>query len=659
MCGIAGFVTRTQWDDPRGIANRMADAIAHRGPDNSGVWTDKSAGVALTHRRLAILDLTAAGAQPMVSSSGRYVIVFNGEMYNFEEIRTELEKVGAAPDWRGSSDTEVLLAAIAAWGLETALTKSVGMFAFALWDRENHTLSLARDRLGEKPLYYGWVNGSFVFGSELKALCAYPGWQGDVNRDALTLLLRHGVISTPHCIYRSIYKLPPGTWLTLAEREATTCRMPLPAVYWSARKAAEAGQRNLFQGGAEEAADELERLLLHAVRGQMVADVPLGAFLSGGVDSTTVVTMMQVQSPRPVKTFTIGFKELGYNEAEYAHRLAQRLGTEHTELYLSSQDALDLIPYLPSIYDEPFADWSQIPMYLVSRMAREHVTVCLSGDGGDELFGGYNRYLWVRNLWRTLGWMAPSVRAALAGVLTTLSPTTWDVIFEALGRLLPAQWHHATPGDKLHKAAEILARRSPEEIYLGLVSHWKDPEHVVRHSHEPTTVLMDQHDRPNLPDFEHQMMYLDQMTYLPDDILTKVDRAAMAVSLETRVPFLDHRIVEFAWSLPLSMKIRHGQGKWLLRQVLYKHVPKVMVERPKMGFGEPIDQWLRGPLKGWAEELLDEARLEREGYFDPRPIRKKWAEHLDGGRNWSYYLWNVLMFQAWVDGIAVSTRNGD
>ena len=649
MCGIAGFLTRNESEDARATACRMANAIAHRGPDGSGVWTDRAVGVALAHRRLAILDLTASGDQPMVSHDGRYVIVFNGEIYNFDEIRTELEKSGASPAWKGTSDTEVLLAAIVAWGLEGALTKSVGMFAFALWDRETRTLSLARDRLGEKPLYYGWVNGSFLFASELKAMAAYPGWQGEVNRDALTLLLRHSVISAPHCIYRGIYKLPPGTWLAVSERAVAAHDMPSPLVYWSARAVAEAGQRSLFKGSVEAAEDELQRLLSQAVRGQMVADVPLGAFLSGGVDSSSVVAMMQLQSSRPVRTFTIGFKEVGYNEAEHAHRVAQHLGTEHTELYLSSQDALDLIPHLPAIYDEPFADWSQIPTCLVARMAREHVTVCLSGDGGDELFGGYNRYLWVRNLWRTLGWMAPPVRAALAGVITTLSPTSWDVLFGALGRLLPAKWHHATPGDKLHKAAEILAKRSPEDIYLSLVSQWRSPGRVVPNSHEPSSALTDRHDWPSMPDFEHQMMYLDQVSYLPDDILTKVDRAAMAVSLETRVPFLDHRLIEFAWSIPLSMKIRHGQGKWLLRQVLYKHVPKRMLERPKMGFGVPIDQWLRGPLRSWAADLLDSSRVRREGYFDPGPIQQKWVEHQSGSRNWSAQLWSLLMFESWLE----------
>ena len=659
MCGIAGFLTRVRIGDPVATVTRMADAIVHRGPDDGGAWVDEASGVALAHRRLAILDLTPAAAQPMVSACRRYVMAFNGEVYNFEGIRSELEQAGVAPVWRGHSDTEVMLAAIAIWGLDAALKKFVGMFAFALWDRENRTLTLVRDRLGEKPLYYGWVGESFLFGSELKALRAHPSCPSEINRDALTLLLRHNAIPAPYSIYQGIYKLLPGTWLSLTERDVTTRVLPSPVVYWSARLVAEAGQRNLFQGGDAAAIAELECLLSQAVGGQMVADVPLGAFLSGGIDSTTVVALMQAQSSRPVKTFTIGFNEAGYDEAKHAFGVSRHLGTEHTQLYATPRDAMDVIPYLSAIYDEPFADWSQIPTLLISRLARQHVTVCLSGDGGDELFGGYNRHFWVRNLWRKMGWMPRPLRAALAGALTTLPPTAWNAAFQRLGRLLPAWLRYATPGDKLHKAAEILAERSPEDIYLGLISHWKTPAQLVLGSHEPITLLTDPGHRPDLPNFEHHMMYLDQMTYLSDDILTKVDRAAMAVSLETRVPLLDHRVVEFAWSLPLSMKIRHDQGKWLLRQALYKHVPKELIERPKMGFGVPIDHWLRGPLKSWAAALIEPGRLARDGFFDPAPIQRKWAEHQSGSRNWSYHLWSVLMFQSWVDGITHSKHNGE
>ena len=643
MCGFAGVYARRPSEDSLRL---MGLAIAHRGPDDSGIWIDPEAAMGLVHRRLSIIDLSPAGHQPMVSACGRYVIAFNGEIYNHSELRQALEH----PSWRGHSDTETLLVAIAAWGTEAALKQCVGMFAFALWDRESRTLTLARDRLGEKPLYYGWQGETFLFGSELKALKAHPTFCAEIDRDALTLFLRHNAIPAPYSIYQGIHKLPPGTFLQFQAGQKDV----RPVAYWSARAVAEAGQRNLFRGSDAEAVTELERLLSQAVNGQMMADVPLGAFLSGGIDSTTIVALMQAQSTRPVKTFTIGFNEAGYNEAEHAHAVARHLGTEHTELYVTPQDAMDVIPSLSAIYDEPFADSSQIPTCLVARLARSHVTVSLSGDGGDELFGGYNRYFWARSLWRKLNWMPRPLRAALAGVLTTLPPTSWNTIFHKLEQWLPAQLRYANPGDKLHKAAEILAVRSSEEIYLGLVSHWKNPEQLVPDGHEPPTLLTDPAYRSGLPDFEHRMMYLDTVTYLPDDILTKVDRAAMSVSLETRVPLLDHRVVEFAWTLPLTMKIRHGQGKWLLRQVLYRHVPQAMMERPKMGFGVPIDYWLRGPLKAWAAALIEPARLMREGFFDPLPIQRKWEEHQSGSRNWSYYLWDVLMFQTWLEDAARS-----
>jgi asparagine synthase (glutamine-hydrolysing) len=591
----------------------------------------------------------------MVSASGRYVIVFNGEIYNHQELRRELgdfhhseslnQGERGAKLWRGHSDTETLLAGIEVWGIESTLKKSVGMFAIALWDRAERVLTLARDRMGEKPLYYGWQGNTFLFGSELKALKAYSAFRGEIDRGALTLMLRHNYIPAPYSIYKGIRKLPPGTYLNLlmGQRESDLVH------YWSVREMAERGQAQPFAGSKPEAIKTLEEHLLGSIGLQMVADVPLGAFLSGGVDSSTVVALMQAQSSRPVKTFTIGFHEEGYDEAQHAKLVARHLGTEHTELYVMPKEAIRVIPRLPALYDEPFSDSSQIPTFLVSELARRHVTVSLSGDGGDELFGGYNRYFWATNIWRRISWAPQPMRAAFAGVLTALPPSAWNNVFRGLARFLPVSWRYANPGDKLHKLAETLAVRTPEEIYLNLVSHWKQPTEVACGAHEPPTVLTDTGQWADLPDFEQRMMYLDQMTYLPGDVLTKVDRAAMAVSLETRVPLLDHRMVEFAWSLPLSMKIHDSQGKWLLRQVLYRHVPKELMERPKMGFGVPIDMWLRGPLKGWAEELLDEARLQREGYFDSRPIRKKWAEHLSGKRNWSYYLWDVLMFQAWLE----------
>jgi len=621
----------------------MVATIRYRGSDDSGVWCDERVGIGLGHARLSILDLSPEGHQPMVSASGRYVISYNGEVYNFSELRTELEHTGAK--FRGHSDTEVMLAHFEKWGIETAVRRFVGMFAFALWDKHTRTLTLGRDRLGEKPIYYGWQGQTFLFGSELKALRAHPAFRADIDRNALALFLRHNYIPAPYSIYQGISKLSPGCLLTVSLSQ----RNPQIVPFWSGKQAIEAGLTHPFEGSDSAAVSGLEALLKNAIGQEMVADVPLGAFLSGGVDSSTVVALMQAQSSRPVKTFTIGFHEEGYDEAKHAKSVARHLGTEHTELYVMPKEAMDVIPRLPALYDEPFSDSSQIPTFLVSHLARRHVTVSLSGDGGDELFGGYNRYFWATNIWRRVGWAPQPMRAALAGALTALPPSAWNAVFEGLARFLPAGWRYANPGDKLHKLAEMLAVGTPEEIYFDLVSHWKDPTEVVRGTHEPPTVLTDRAQWANLPDFEQRMMYLDQMTYLPDDILTKVDRAAMGVSLETRVPFLDHRVVEFAWSLPLSMKIRHGQGKWLLRQVLYRHVPKELIERPKMGFGVPIDMWLRGPLKSWAEELLDETRLQREGYFDPRPIRGKWAEHLTGRRNWSYYLWDVLMFQAWLE----------
>lgn len=656
MCGFAGILDIGNRDVAKSVLVRMADAIAHRGPDDSGIWMDKSHGVGLAHRRLSILDLSPGGHQPMVSASGRFVIAFNGEIYNHLDLRRDLESSGQAPDWRGHSDTETLLAAFDAWGMEATLKNTVGMFALALWDRATRTLTLARDRLGEKPLYYGWQNNVFLFGSELKALRAHPTFSAEINRDALTLLLRHNYIPVPYTIYLGIHKLPPGCFLQMDITQALATKAGEAGklrCYWSAREAAEQGQANPFTGTEVEACNELERLLGQSIAGQMISDVPLGAFLSGGVDSSTVVALMQAQSARPVKTFTIGFHEDAYNEAEHAHAVARHLGCEHTELYVKPEEALAVIPLLPTIYDEPFSDSSQIPTYLVSRLAREQVTVSLSGDGGDELFGGYNRYFWAPEIWRKLSWAPRNVRAAFAVILTAIPPAMWNRIFDGGSRLLPAKYRYANPGDKLHKLAEIVAARTSEEIYHGLVSHWKEPAAIVPGAGEPPTVLTGRERCAQLTDYEHRMMYLDTVSYLPDDILVKVDRAAMAVSLETRVPMLDHRVVEFAWQLPLSMKIHDGQGKHLLRQVLYKYVPKELIERPKTGFGVPIDHWLRGPLREWAEHLLDEGRLAREGLFDPVPVREKWQEHLSGQRNWQYWLWDILMFQAWYENHGV------
>jgi asparagine synthase (glutamine-hydrolysing) len=591
----------------------------------------------------------------MASMSGRFVLSYNGEIYNFAELRSELQMMGAK--FRGHSDTEVMLAAFEAWGLEKSRERFVGMFAFALWDREAGKLHLGRDRLGIKPLYYGWADNTFVFGSELKVFEQVPGFKRSINRDSLTAFMRYAYVPEPWSIYQDVYKLPAGCLFSITPGQAdsrqgfspepenghATLR---PVRYWSARDVVESGVRSPFTGTEDEAIEQLDRLLREAIGLRMVSDVPLGAFLSGGVDSSVVVALMQAQSAKPVKTFTIGFHEEDYNEAIHAAAVAGHLGTDHTELYVTPAEAMAVIPRLSAMYDEPFADSSQIPTYLVSQLARRHVTVTLSGDGGDELFAGYNRYFWGRRLWKRVSWLPQSVRRGMARGIQSVSPEALDATSKKLSSLVPVM---PSIGDKLHKLAEILAMKDPEMMYRGLVSTWKDPVRVVIGAQEPPTTLTERHRWADVNNFTLQMMALDLVTYLPDDILTKVDRASMAVSLEARVPLIDHRVVEFAWRIPLSMKIRkEGEGKWLLRQVLYRYVPKHLIERPKMGFGVPIGYWLRGPLRDWAEDLLDESRLQREGYFHPEPIRKKWREHLSGHRNWQYLLWNVLMFQAWL-----------
>ena len=635
MCGITGFLDlsacRMRSEELIPTVTRMAEAICHRGPDDQGVWADAEAGLALGFRRLAILDLSPTGHQPMLSADGRYMMIFNGEVYNFAELREKLDSLGHR--FRGTSDTEVMLAAFVQWGLEAAVRRLNGMFAIAVWDRQQKVLHLVRDRLGVKPLYYGWCNDVFLFGSELKALRAHPVFDAVIDRDSLSLFLRHSYIPVPHSIYKNINKLPPGTILSLpvngGRQEGTM------TTYWSAREAVEQGQMDPFRGSAEEAVSELDRLLRESVRLRMIADVPLGAFLSGGIDSSAIVALMQTQSRLPVRTFTIGFHEGGYNEAVYAKAVARHLGTEHTELYVTPEAAMAVIPSLPTLYDEPFSDPSQIPTYLVSQLARQHVTVSLSGDGGDELFGGYTRYSRSNRVWSLIGWMPYPARRAAGGFFSRVS----------LAKNQPFALN-----DKFYYLAEMLKSDQADEVYLRVMSHWAQPDAVVIGGHEPLTLLRTPGAWPAIPEFIQRMMYLDLITYLPDDILVKLDRASMGVSLEGRVPYLDdHRVAEFAWRLPLDLKIRGRVGKWILRQVLYRYVPKEMVERPKMGFGIPVASWLRGPLREWAETLLDENRLRQEGYFNPAPIREKWVEHISEKYNWQYYLWDVLMFQAWLE----------
>lgn len=646
MCGIAGY-----WQQGNQVSlatgekmiAAMTDAIVQRGPDSRGVWLDAEVGIGLGHRRLAILDLSPEGAQPMRSTDLRYTLVFNGEIYNFAVLRAELLDRGY--HFRGHSDTEVMLAAFTEWGLTAAVQKFVGMFAFALWDSQERVLHLCRDRAGEKPLYYGWSGDTLLFGSELKALVAHPHWHGQIDRSALTLFVRYGYVPAPHSIYQGISKLTPGTIVSFRSAQPDSA---VPVPYWDWKTVVEKGITEPFRGTDAEAIAQLDKLLRETIQEQMVADVPLGAFLSGGIDSSTVVALMQAQSSRPIKTFSIGFAEQQYNEAEYAKAVATHLGTEHTELYVTAQAALDVIPQLPQLYDEPFADSSQIPTFLLSKMTREHVTVSLSGDAGDELFGGYSRYFLGPDIWQKISWIPLGMRQFYAKLLVSVPPTTWDAIVANISKVVP-RLEKVQAGRKIHKVAGVFSSQQPLELYRELVSIWKNPAEIVLNSQEPETIVTHPPDWLDRIDLADRMMYLDSMSYLPDDILVKVDRAAMAVSLESRVPFLDRRVIEFAWQLPLSMKLRDNRGKWLLRQVLYNYVPKELIDRPKMGFGVPIDAWLRHELRDWAESLLAVERLEREGFFNVRAVRQQWQEHLSGEFDRSNSLWNILMFQAWLE----------
>lgn len=641
MCGIAGFFESSRHrgvDECEAIVRRMTSALAHRGPDDEGTWTDAEAGVTLGHRRLAILDLSVEGHQPMHSADGRYVLTFNGEIYNFQQLRCELENSGHG--FRGHSDTEVMLAAFCQWGFLPAVKRFVGMFAFALWDRAEGRLHLTRDRTGEKPLYYGWAGDALVFASELKALRVHPRWRGRVDRRALALLVRHGYVPAPHCIYEDIYKLPPGCALTLTPAQIRDRKTGAPVPYWSAPSIAETGVAHPFGGNEQEARDRLLALLQQSVAEQMVADVPVGAFLSGGIDSSLVVALMQAQSRRPIKSFSIGFEQEDFNEAHFAKAVAQHLGTDHTELYLQSREARDVIPELPCIYDEPFADVSQIPTVVLCRLARKHVKVSLSGDGGDELFGGYNRYQEAERLWKVIGRIPLSLRH-LARHLKSASGAGLNM------RFFPGPVRHLMT--RVWNLSDVLSVSTDRSLYQMLMSPNRDPRAWLRKTKESEF----EHDSlptwERLPELLQRMMCVDLVSYLPDDILVKVDRAAMAVGLETRIPLLDHRIIEFAWSLPSSLKQTRNQGKLLLRQLLYQHVPQSLVDRPKRGFGAPIAEWLRGPLRDWGEELLGSTRLRQEGFLEPRVIREKWQEHLSSKRDWSTGLWHVLMFQAWLD----------
>ncbi len=649
MCGIAGLVDlkrRFEPDALRNIASGMANTLRHRGPDDEGVWTDPEAGIALGHTRLAIIDLSLAGSQPMVSSCGRFVLSYNGEVYNAPELRAELEAAGRK--FHGHSDTEVMVEGFAVWGVRPTVERLIGMFAFATWDRSQRALTLGRDRLGIKPLYWGHVDGNVVFASELKALRTVPRWRGEIDPDALSAFLRYSYVPAPASIYRGIRKLMPGNLLECGEDGSLRHE-----TYWSLSDVAIRGLATPTDVSDEATMEMLEALLSDAVRRRMVADVPLGVLLSGGVDSSTIAALMRASGAQHIRTFSIGFRESTYDEAAHAKQVAAHLDTEHTELYVTPVEACAAIPKLQEIYDEPFADSSQIPTYLVSEMTRRHVTVALSGDGGDEVFAGYNRYGQGQALAKMVRRLPRTIRQAMAAAMTGIKPASWD----SLAAILPRPMRPRLMGDKIQKLARVL----PEDsigFYKHLVTQWSEASSLVRDASVPDESLYANAVRKRFPDDVSWMQYLDTITYLPDDILTKVDRASMAVALEVRVPFLDHRVVELSWQLPQRHKLRGGTGKWLLRQIAYKYVPKELLERPKMGFAIPLEQWLRGPLNEWAEDLISSLIRNGAGTLDGGPIAEKWAEHLSGVRNWQYFLWNVLMYEAWRSSNATALLRG-
>jgi asparagine synthase (glutamine-hydrolysing) len=646
MCGIAGIAGGdTEGRDRRAAIGAMTDRLEHRGPDDRGLWIDDEAGVALGHRRLSILDLSPLGHQPMHSQNDRYSIVFNGEIYNFKDLQAQLTTKGH--NFRGGSDTEVMLAAIEEWGFEDSIKKFTGMFAFALWDKKQRILYLARDRIGKKPLYYGWNNGIFLFASELKALKSHPRFISEIDRSAAGLALKYGYIPAPWSIYKGIFKLYPGTTLALNAASIETKPSNFspfpdsisgtsPKSYWKLISALRSGLENPYRGSFEDASDELEKLLMDSVKIRMLSDVPLGAFLSGGIDSTTIVALMQVQSKIPVKSFAIGFEEDGFNEAAYAKKVADYLKLDHTELYVKASDALNVIPSLPVMFDEPFSDSSQIPTYLVSKLCRDYVTVGLSGDGGDELFGGYSRYPWALKTWKNFNKIPRPLKKSLVKAVELVPAKFYEALFSGIFK---------NPAHKFETLGRVMSFETRSEFYDGLMSHWEGL--VIGNGHY--------HAAPGDPklfegeDFLTEMMFTDMLTYLPDDIMVKVDRASMAVSLETRAPFLDHRVIEFSWRLPAEYKLNNSTSKRILRNILHRHVPADFVERPKMGFSIPLADWLRGPLRSWGEELIDEKKLEQQGYLNKDLIHNKWRQHQSGKHDWAHSLWDILMFQSWLE----------
>jgi asparagine synthase (glutamine-hydrolysing) len=642
MCGIAGFLMGTErhnGESSEKLIEKMTNTLAHRGPNNAGTWCDDVSGVYFGHRRLSILDLSEAGKQPMESACGRYVITYNGEVYNFQGIKKKLE-AEINIDFKTHTDTEVILEACAKWGVQNAVNELIGMFAFSLWDKQERQLTLVRDRIGIKPLYWQFISGRLAFASELKALRVLPDWKPEVDKHALGSYLRHAYVPAPATIYSHVFKLSPGNILTWKAGES-----PEVNQYWDPLALVSENEQTHFSMSDIEAIDELDSLLGDAVQRRMISDVPLGVMLSGGIDSSIVTALMQKHSGRPVKTFSIGFNESDYNEAKYASQVAKHLGTEHTELYVESKHSLDVIGKIPMMYDEPFADASQIPTFLISDLIKNHVTVALSGDGGDELFAGYTRYQWAGKFAAIAKYFPAQLRNYVVSVIKYYPPQQWNQYLKNI----PAKIRPSHLGDKLYKIASILPLNNEQDIYKRLVSQWPKPSSVMNNGYEMETVLSNEMLKNLIPKYVSRMQYMDLVTYLPDDILVKVDRASMAVGLEARVPLLDHRVVEFAWSQPFNRKMRNGQGKWLLKQLLYRYVSKNLVDRPKMGFGVPIDQWLRGPLKGWAHDLLSVERLRNDGFFNADVIQKCLQEHMSGNRNHQYRLWVILMFQAWQD----------
>jgi len=657
MCGIAGLYTSSSASTIRvsDVCRNMTDRLVHRGPDDVGFWQDSNGRIALGHRRLSILDLSSLGHQPMNSLSERYVTVFNGEIYNHLDIRKEIESnCNINPStykWRGHSDTETILAAVECWGIEKALNKLNGMFAAALYDRHEQVLFLFRDRMGEKPLYYGWAGTSFVFASELKAIKAVPGFNSKISQEALALYTKYGYVPGPFSIYEGIFKLKQGTWLSINLNSIQPNELPNEMSYWDLYSNATKCDTSPIRFGDDYLLNQFETLLNSSVKQQMLSDVPLGAFFSGGIDSSLIVALMQSQSTNRIKTFTIGFSETGYNEAGYANEIANYLGTDHTELFVTHRDALDVIPQLPQIYDEPFSDNSQIPTYLLSKLTRQHVTVALSGDGADELFGGYNRYLATSRLDNFNKYTPLLLRNCLASTIMALPLEYFDKSITKLINQMPIRFHVPQLSEKVFKTCELLSARNLEDIYDKLITKWDNDSGLIKVVNSGT--FSTQKAKMPLKSLHSicDMLLMDALTYLPDDILVKVDRAAMAVSLETRVPFLDYRVVDFAFQLPLQYKIRNGKGKWIVRELLKKYIPEKYFDRPKTGFGIPIGDWLRGPLRDWAETLLDKKRLDQEGYFNSSAVQEIWRAHLSEKRNHHAQLWTVLMFEAWLDSV--------